>query len=120
MSKDATEVFTGISPYGTAFSALTRELTALATTPALLQNPEKAQSTRAIIGSTAMGILLNQAADEIGQPLVNAFGDVARAGDWLVERQPGQECPLALLAKGQSDAVLVAAAAASQNRCVVT
>ena len=117
MSKDATEVFTGISPYGLAFSALARELTTLATTPSLLQNPEKAALTRSVIGSTAMGILLNQAADEIGNPLVEVFGGVAKAGDWLVERQPGQDYPLTLLAKGKSAAVL--AAAASRNCCVV-
>ncbi len=117
MSQDATEVFTGISPYGPTFSALTRELITLATTPALLQNPERTALIRSVIGSTAMGILLNQAADEIGNPLAKAFGGVAKAGDWLTERLPSQEYPLALLAKGKSAAVL--AAAASQNRCVV-
>ncbi len=118
MSKDATEVFTGISPYGLAFSALTSELTALTATPSLLQNPERAALMRHTIGSTAVGILLNQAA-EIGESLAEAFGGVAKAGDWLTERLPGQEYPLVMLAKGKSAAVLTAAAAASKNRCVV-
>ena len=121
MSKDATEVFTGISPYGPAFSALTSELIALNAKSVLLQNPQKAQSVRTVIGSAAMGILHYQA-PEICQALTEAFGGVAKAGDWLTGHLPGQPrmgYPLIMLARGQSSAVLTAAVAASKNRCVV-
>mgnify|MGYP001263597530 CR=1 FL=1 len=109
MTDGVTTAFTGISPYGVLFSTLTRDLVRQDTTPFLLANAARSRSEREIIGSTAMGILLNQAADEIGNPLVEAFGGIAKAGNWLTQREPGQEYPLVMLAKGKSVAVMAAA-----------
>lgn len=121
MSKDATEVFTGISPYGFAFSETARELTLYVAAPYSWDKVKNFEAKRLAIGSTAMGILRYQA-PEICQALTKAFGGVAKAGDWLtghLSGQPRMGYPLVMLAKNQPAAVLTAAAAASKNRCVV-